>query len=191
MAQARTRRARKLSLRTRLFLATVALVAVALGIAAMTFERAARGVIVEAVHSHLDTRAKEIHDAVQRFQRERALTVRNWTEAEAMQMTLDLGDPKFAEDYLRRVVQDQAGTVAFAALVGLEGGVKAAVRPAAASLPLGYGVPEARGLELELPAVYGTEVRPDVGVDVAPLSKVWRGAPDTEELVLTATIKDF
>ena len=85
-------------------------------VAAVAFERVARGVVVEAVHSHLGARAQEVQDAVARFQRERALAVANWAEAEAMQLTIDSGDGKFAEDYLRRTIQDQDGTFAAAAL---------------------------------------------------------------------------
>ena len=151
------------SLQLRLLLTTVALVALALLVAAIAFERVAQSVVVGAVHSHLSVRAKEIHEAVQRFQRERALTVRNWAEAEAMQMTLDLGDPKFAEDYLRRVIQDQGGSISVAALIGLDGMVKAAVRSAPDNAPLGLGVPEARDLFVEdLPAIYLTEPSAEV-----------------------------
>ncbi len=57
------------SLRLRLLLATVALVAVALLVAAVAFERVARGVVMEAVHSHLRSRAQEVQDSVERFHR--------------------------------------------------------------------------------------------------------------------------
>ncbi len=180
------------SLQLRLLLTTVALVALALLVAAIAFERVAQSVVVGAVHSHLSVRAKEIHEAVQRFQRERALTVRNWAEAEAMQMTLDLGDPKFAEDYLRRVIQDQGGSISVAALIGLDGMVKAAVRSAPDNAPLGLGVPEARDLFVEdLPAIYLTEPSTEVSVDVAPMSRLVRGARDVDVMLLTASIKDF
>ncbi len=68
------------SLRLRLLAASVMLLVLALGVAAIAFERAARNVVIDAVHSHLQARAKEVHEAVARFQRERALTVRNWAE---------------------------------------------------------------------------------------------------------------
>jgi sigma-B regulation protein RsbU (phosphoserine phosphatase) len=179
------------SLRLRLFMATVALVAIALGIAAFAFERVARSVVVDAVHSHLTARATEIHDAVQRFQSERALTVRNWAEAEAMQMTLDLGDPKFVEDYLDRVIQDQGGSISYAALIGLDGEVKAAVRAAPAKAQRGFPVPEARGLPVQIPAIYRTEASVQVWVDITPLSRIIQGANDQPVVVLTSTIVDF
>jgi sigma-B regulation protein RsbU (phosphoserine phosphatase) len=179
------------SLRLRLFVATVALVAIALGIAAFAFERVARSVVVGAVHSHLTARATEIHDAVQRFQRERALTVRNWAEAEAMQMTLDLGDPKFVEDYLDRVIQDQGGSITYAALIGLDGEVKAAVRSAPGKAQRGFPVPEARGLPVQLPAIYATEASAQVAVDILPLAKIIQGGSSEDVMLLTASIVDF
>ena len=116
------------SLRLRLLFATVTLVAVALGVAALGFEQVARRVVTAAVRDHLSARSREVQEAVLRFQRERELTVRNWAEAEAMQLTLDSGDPKFAEDYLRRLIQEQGGSIAAAALVGPEASMRAGVR---------------------------------------------------------------
>lgn len=185
-----TQRART-SLRVRLTIASVAVLAVALGVAALAFEWVARGVVVEAVRSHLTARATEIHEAAQRFQRERALSVRNWAEAEAMQMSLDSGDPKFAEDYLRRVIQDQGGSISAAALVGLDGEIRAAVRAAPARARRGIGLAELRGLVVDLPALHTREFSPEVAVDVAPLSTFLRGAPPGDVLLLTASIKDF
>lgn len=180
------------SLRARLFAVTVALVATALAIAAVAFERSARSVIVDAVHSHLEARVKEVHDAVQRFQRERALTVRNWAEAEAMQMSLDSGDPKFAEDYLRRVIQDLGGTLSVVALLGPDGDVRAAVRAAPQSQQRGYGILEARGFKIELPAVKeASEGDRETVATIAPLSRVLRGGADVDVLVLVSPIKDF
>ncbi len=138
----------KNSLRIRLLLATLVLVALALGAAAIAFERVARSVIVDAIHSHLAARAQEVQTAVTRFQRERSLAVQNWAEAEAMQMTLDSGDPKFAEDYLRRIIQDQAGTIAAAALLDPDGGIIAAVREAPEGDRRGVPVVVLRGLVL-------------------------------------------
>jgi phosphoserine phosphatase RsbU/P len=192
------------SLRVRLLLATVALLAVALAIAAVSFERAARSVIVAAVHSHLSARAKEVHDAVARFQRERDLSVRNWGEAEAMQMTLDSGDGKFAEDYLRRIIQDQNGTVAAAALLGIDGEVMAAVRAAGADQRRGTGIPEIRGLVVSLPVIKvltqpapgaakteaGETTFRDGAADIGPLSALLPGS-EGDVLFLAAPIKDF
>ena len=114
------------SLRLRILLTTLALIVLALGVAVGAFERVARTVIRDAIHSHLSARAREVQDSVGRFQRERMLTVRNWAEAEAMQLTLDSGDPKFAEDHFRKTIQDQGGAVT--AVAGAMSGFCAAGR---------------------------------------------------------------
>ncbi|ACL64322.1 protein serine/threonine phosphatase [Anaeromyxobacter dehalogenans 2CP-1] len=179
------------SLRLRLLVATVALLALALAAAAMAFERVARSVVVDAVHSHLAARAKEVHEAVVRFQGERALTVRNWAEAEAMQMSLDSGDPKFAEDYLRRTIQDQGGAIGAAALLAPDGEIRAAVRAAPGAAPRGIALGEMRGIVVELPGLARTGQDAAVATDVVPLSSLLRGAPEGNALVLTAPVKDF
>src|SRR5512145_57686 len=110
----------KTSLQLRLLVTTLVLLALALGVAVFSFERVASSVVSEAVHSHLSARAREVQDSVARFQRERALTVHEWASSRAMQDTFDLGDPKFAEDHLRRAIQDQGGSVTAALLLSLE-----------------------------------------------------------------------
>jgi sigma-B regulation protein RsbU (phosphoserine phosphatase) len=50
----------KTSLRLRLLVTTLVLLTVALGIAVFAFERVARSIVGEAVHSHLAARAKEV-----------------------------------------------------------------------------------------------------------------------------------
>jgi phosphoserine phosphatase RsbU/P len=177
------------SLRVRLLLASVALLVVALATAAVAFERAARSVIVEAVHGHLAGRATEVHEAVHRFLRERAVSVRNWAEAEAMQMSIDSGDPKFAEDYLRRVVQDQEGAITAVALLATDGAVTAEVR-AAPGEKRGKAVTEARGKVVSLPGLALAE-KGQMASDVGPLATLVPGADDAAVLFLTVPVKDF
>lgn len=184
------RRARS-SLRLRLLVATVALVAVALFVAAIAFERVARGVVMEAVHSHLRSRAQEVQDSVDRFQRERALTVGNWSEAEAMQLTIDSGDGKFAEDYLRRTIQDQNGAFTAAALLSPDGEILATVRDGSSRRRLGMGLPELRGLVVELGAVEAARQADAVRIGFSSLSSLLKGASDGEVLFVAAPVKDF
>ena len=186
----------KNSLRVRLIVATLVLVALALGVAAIAFERVARSVIVDAIHSHLAARAQEVQTAIARFQRERSLAVQNWAEAEAMQMTIDSGDPKFAEDYLRRIIQDQAGTIAAAALLDPDGAVIAAVREAPEGDRRGVPIVVVRGLVLGDPSVRaalaargGQDSLASVGI--APLSRMDPRGGDTPTLLITAPVKDF
>jgi sigma-B regulation protein RsbU (phosphoserine phosphatase) len=180
------------SLRVRLLVATLALLALALAIAAVAFERVARSVVVEAVHSHLSARAKEVHEAVLRFQRERALTVRNWSEADAMQSTLDSGDPKFAEDYLKRTIQDQGGAFDVAALLTPSGEIRAAVRHSEGGERRGVGISELRGKVLDLPVVKMAAGKGEFAVGLAQLSELDPLAPpDAPTLYLAAPVKDF
>jgi sigma-B regulation protein RsbU (phosphoserine phosphatase) len=179
------------SLRLRLLLATVALVAVALLVAAVAFERVARGVVMEAVHSHLRSRAQEVQDSVERFQRERALTVGNWSDAEAMQLTIDSGDGKFAEDYLRRTIQDQNGAFTAVALLSTDGEILAAVRDGTARRRLGMGLPELRQLVVELGAVEAAREADAIRLGFSPLSALLKGAVDDDVLIIAAPVKDF
>src|SRR6266568_4406407 len=141
------------SLRLRLLGATLTVLAIALAVSVLGFEHVARGVVLDAAHSHLTARAREVLEATERFQRERELTAHNWAEAEAMQLSLDSGDPKFAEDYLKRAIQDQGGAFSLAALPGADEGVVSAL--------LEPGAPTRRpGLELyQTPATRWLAVR--------------------------------
>jgi sigma-B regulation protein RsbU (phosphoserine phosphatase) len=186
----------KNSLRFRLILATVALVALALCVAAVGFERVARSVIVDAVHSHLGARAQEVQTAIGRYQRERALTVQNWAEAEAMQMSLDSGDPKFAEDYLRRTIQDQVGTIAAAALLDLDGAIIAAVRETSAGERRGVPVVTLRGMVLGEPTVQAAlagrvDALQGVAAGLAPMSLLDPTEGGALTVLVAAPIKDF
>jgi sigma-B regulation protein RsbU (phosphoserine phosphatase) len=167
------------------------LVVLALGVAAVAFERAARNVVIEAVHSHLQARAKEVHESVTRFQRERALTVRNWAETEAMQLTLDSKDPKFAEDYLRRTVQDQGGAISAAALVDDRGRVVAAVRAAAPEERRAVPLQGLRGARLDpkLLAEAADAVEVEVVLTQHGIIDPEQGSGDT--LLFIAPIRDF
>jgi len=184
------RRARS-SLRLRLLLATVAVLATALLVAAVAFERVARSVVMDAVHTHLRSRGQEVQDALARFQRERALTVASWSEAEAMQLTIDSGDGKFAEDHLRRTVQDQNGAFAAVALLSPDGEILAAVRSGPSSRKFGIGLAELRGYVVELPAVEQARAANAVRIAFAPLSALLRGGSANEVLYVAAPIKDF
>jgi len=179
------------SLRLRILLATLALVAIALGVAAFAFERVARSVILEAVHSHLGARANEVQEAVERFQRERALTVRNWSEAEAMQLTLDSGDPKFAEDYLKRTIQDQDGAIAAAALLTIEGEIVVLVRPGAEGERRGVGVAELAGETVDATAIPLAAEGDLVGISLGPLAALVPGSTEGDAILLAAPVVDF
>jgi len=179
------------SLRLRLLLTTVVLLAVALALAVFAFERVARSVVADAVHSHLSARAKEIQDSLSRFQRERALTVHEWAAARAMQDTFDMGDPKFAEDHLRRAIQDQGGAVVAAALLSVDEKVVAMVRNAPQGA-WGIAVETARGTQLDVAALRGKAAVEDaVSISLAPLSGVLPGEKATDTLVMTAPVRDF
>jgi sigma-B regulation protein RsbU (phosphoserine phosphatase) len=181
------------SLRLRLLAATVVLVALALAAAAMGFERAARGVVTDAVVDHLTARSREVHEAVVRFQKERALTVRNWAESEAMQLTLDSGDPKFAEDFLRRLIQEQGGSIAAAALVGPESSVVAGVRAGKPGERRGKALTPQLGRTIRLDCLDAALEGEALNVEMAKLSAIDTGAADgSEPVVLVAVpVKDF
>jgi sigma-B regulation protein RsbU (phosphoserine phosphatase) len=178
------------SLRLRLLVTTLALLAVALGLAVFSFERVARSVVGDAIHSHLAARAKEVQDSVGRFQRERALTVHEWASSRAMQDTFDLGDPKFAEDHLRRSIQDQGGAITAAALLSLEEQVVTLVRDAPEGA-WGIAVEAARGRKLDVAALRGQSPENQVSVALAPLSTVVPGETATDTIVMTAPVRDF
>lgn len=181
----------RISLRMRLFLATVLLVAAALGLAAVGFERAARNVVVSAVHSHLTARSLEFKEAVLRFQRERALSVRNWSEIDAMQLSLDSGDPKFAEDYLRRAIQDQGGSIAAAALLDASGKVIAAVRAGTKGERRGVALEAQRGRRIETAPVPAARAGFVMSVALGRLSDVDAEALATPAVVVATPVRDF
>lgn len=183
--------ARSSSLRLRLLAATVVLVALALGVAALGFEWVARGVVTDAVLDHLSARSREVHEAVVRFQQERALTIRNWAEAEAMQLTLDSGDPKFAEDYLRRLIQEQGGSIAAAALVGPEAGMTAGVRAAAATERRGVALAAQRNRTIRIDAIDRALEGEPLSVELGVLSQVDAEGGDEPVLLVAVPVKDF
>jgi sigma-B regulation protein RsbU (phosphoserine phosphatase) len=179
------------SLRLRILLTTLGLLALALGLAVFAFERVAHSVVTDAVHSHLSARAKEVQESVARFQRERAINLRSWSEAEAMQLTLDSGDPKFAEDHLRKTIQDQAGGITAAALLDLDERVVALVRDAPAGEYRGVAVPELRGTTVDVAALRKGATEDDISVTLAPLSALVQGATDGDTVVMVAPVRDF
>jgi sigma-B regulation protein RsbU (phosphoserine phosphatase) len=179
------------SLRLRILLTTLGLIVLALGVAVFAFERVARTVIRDAIHSHLSARAREVQDSVGRFQRERVLTTRNWAEAEAMQLTLDSGDPKFAEDHFRKTIQDQGGAVEAVALLDLEERIVALVRHAHGEAPRGETLSGTRGTAVDVAVLRGGAAEEDVSVSLAPLARVVAGAGEGETVVMTAPVRDF
>jgi sigma-B regulation protein RsbU (phosphoserine phosphatase) len=179
------------SLRVRLLVATVVLVALALGGAAIGFERVARRVVTEAVQDHLSARSREVHEAVRRFQKERALTVRNWAEAEAMQLTLDSGDPKFAEDFLRRLIQEQGGSIAAAALLGPEAAITGGVRAGPAGARRGVALATQHGRTIRLASVDAALEGEPLSVEMGVLSQIDEAGGDEPVLLLVVPVKDF
>ncbi|HEY6002803.1 MAG TPA: SpoIIE family protein phosphatase [Anaeromyxobacter sp.] len=179
------------SLRLRILLTTLGLLALALGIAVVAFERVAESIVSDALHAHLAARASEVQESVGRFQRERRLAVATWAAAEAMQLTLDSGDPKFAEDHLRKTIQDQGGTFTSAALVDLHDAVLALVREAPKNEERGVVVPAARGIVVDV-AYLRRGCPPDaVSVALAPLYMILPGGDDVVTVVMTAPVRDF
>jgi sigma-B regulation protein RsbU (phosphoserine phosphatase) len=179
------------SLRLRILLTTLGVLAFALAIAIFAFERVAHSVVTDAVHSHLRARAKEVQESVTRFQRERMLTVRGWAEAEAMQLTLDSGDPKFAEDHLRKSIQDQGGAITAVALLDFRDEVVAIVRDAPATEIRGVAMTGVRGTPIDVAALRGDTPEEEISVTLAPLSSFVRGATGGDTLVMVAPVRDF
>ncbi|HTP25889.1 MAG TPA: serine/threonine protein phosphatase, partial [Anaeromyxobacteraceae bacterium] len=180
------------SLRARLLAATAVLVTLALGAAAVGFERSARKVILAAIGDHLAARAREALDATRRFQDERCTAVRNWAEADAMQGTLDTGDPKFAEDYLRRTIQDQGGGISVAALLDGPGRIRAAVRYVDGGKRRGEALERLRqrmvvGLAPATLALQGQAL----AVAIAPRNALDPSDTDELSLIIAVPVKDF
>jgi sigma-B regulation protein RsbU (phosphoserine phosphatase) len=183
-------RAARTSLRLRILLTTLVLVAAALLLAVVGFERVADSIVTDALHSHLTARANEVQESVGRFQRERSLAVATWAAAEAMQLTLDSGDPKFAEDHLRRTIQDQGGAFTAVMLVDLHEAIVALVREAPASDDRGVPVPEARGIVTDVAHLRRGAGTDEVSVALAPLRLVVPEAQG-DTVVMTAPVRDF
>jgi phosphoserine phosphatase RsbU/P len=179
------------SLRLRLLLATVALVAGALFISAFGFERVARGVVQAAVQDHLQARSREVHEAVLRYQSERTKTVRSWAESEAMQLTLDSGDPKFVEDFLRRLIQDQNGSIAAAALVGPEGKLLAGVRAGAAGERRGVALTSQHGRALQLKVIGRAMADDPSAVELGVLKQLDAEAGEEPVVLVASPVRDF
>ena len=179
------------SLRVRILLTTLGVLALALAIAVFAFERVAHRVITDAVHSHLRARAREVQESVVRFQRERMLTVRGWAEAEAMQLTLDSGDPKFAEDHFRKTIQDQGGAITAVALIDFRDELVAVVRDAPATEMRGVALSGVRGTPVDVAALRGDAPQEETSVTLAPLSSFVPRAEGKDFLVMTAPVRDF
>jgi sigma-B regulation protein RsbU (phosphoserine phosphatase) len=180
----------KRSLALRVLATTLVLLAVALALAMVVFERVARNVVTEAVHSHLGARAKEVQDSVERFQRERSRTVRDWSASRALQDSFDLEDPKFAEDHLRRAIQDQEGAIAAAALLTADEKMITLVRYAPGK-QWGVAVESLGGQRLDVAALRGRAPEDAISAKLAPLSAVDPGQADRLTTVMTIPVHDF
>src|SRR5688572_14137513 len=121
----------RLSLRARLLFTALFFVALALAGGGIAFYFSAESVITRAVADHLQSRGAEILESGARHIRERTLAVETWAQAEAMQSSLDSADAKFAEDYLRRTIQDRTAAFSLALLLNSKLAIVAAVRPGA------------------------------------------------------------
>lgn len=179
------------SLRLRILVTTLALVAAALLLAVVAFDRVAGSIVSDALHSHLTARAREVQESVGRFQRERTLAVATWAAAESMQLTLDSGDPKFAEDHLRKTIQDQGGAFTAASLVDLHESILALVREAPGNEERGVLVPAARGVVVDVAHLRRGAGPDDISVALAPLRTVVPDAGDADTVVMTAPVRDF
>jgi sigma-B regulation protein RsbU (phosphoserine phosphatase) len=176
----------KLSLRTRILAATLLLVSMALVAAGIAFYGSAESAIRRATANHLRFRASEILDTSVRYQSERLAIVDTWSKSDALQSTLDNGDPKFAEDYLKRSLAANPDTFGWAALVDGQSRIVAAVASGAPPA----SVDSVRGHTLASRAV--ASVR-DGGANVVALEALQLlpgGSPDAE-LVLACPIVDF
>ncbi|HEX9241002.1 MAG TPA: SpoIIE family protein phosphatase [Anaeromyxobacter sp.] len=180
----------KKSLAFRILATTLVLLAFALAVAVLAFERVARNVIADAVHSHLGARAKEVQDSVDRFQRERTRTVHDWSGARAMQDSFDMGDPKFAEDHLRRAIQDQEGAIAAAVLLTADEKVITLVRYAPGK-QWGLAVESLRGRRLDVAKLRGHSGEDAISSGLSPLSSVDPGESDRLTMVMTTPVHDF
>jgi sigma-B regulation protein RsbU (phosphoserine phosphatase) len=186
-----TRERTRTSLRIRILLTTLGVLAFALAVAVFAFERVAHRVVTDAVHSHLRARAKEVQESVVRYQRERMLTVRGWAEAEAMQLTLDSGDPKFAEDHFRKTIQDQGGAITAVALIDFRDEIVAVVRDAPATESRGVAIPGVSGRPIDVAALRGGAAEEETSVTLAPLSSFVPGVTGADVLVMMAPVRDF
>lgn len=142
-----------LSLNARLLVTSIGLLGVGLATGGGAFFTAADNITRASTREHLQTRSAELLDAVRRHQKEKLSTVKTWAEAEVMQSSLETGEPKFAEDYLKRVIEGQEGAIGVVALLDPKGIIVTAVRPAEAAGAQGQSVEQARGKVLMNPLI--------------------------------------
>ena len=179
------------SLRLRLLGATLTVLAIALGVSVLGFEHVARGVVLDAARSHLTARAREVLEATERFQRERELTAHNWAEAEAMQLSLDSGDPKFAEDYLKRAIQDQGGAFSVVALLDAKSRVVCAVHAAPEGERRGKGREDLRKRTVRLGAEVAVASGARIGLAVGSAEPLGATPEESPALTIAAPVRDF
>src|SRR6266568_3844097 len=179
------------SLRLRLLGATLTVLAIALAVSVLGFEHVARGVVLDAARSHLTARAREVLEATERFQRERELTTHNWAEAEAMQLSLDSGDPKFAEDYLKRAIQDQGGAFSVVALLDARSRVVCAVHAAPEGERRGKGREDLRKSKVNLGAEVAVTSGARIGLAVGSAEPLGATPEESPALTIAAPVRDF
>src|SRR6266568_4492619 len=164
------------SLRLRLLGATLTVLAIALAVSVLGFEHVARG---------------EVLEATERFQRERELTTHNWAEAEAMQLSLDSGDPKFAEDYLKRAIQDQGGAFSVVALLDARSRVVCAVHAAPEGERRGTGREDLRKGTVRFEAAAAVASGAKVGLAVGSAEQLGATPEESPSLTIAAPVRDF
>ncbi len=120
----------RFSLRTQVVLISLVCMALGLFAAFVGSFRAGRSVIMSTTQAHLQSQTIEALDASRRHQKALSDAVAIWANTEAMQLSLDSKDSKFAEDYLLRAATDPG--FALAMLVDQHGTVVTAVRPTTA-----------------------------------------------------------
>jgi sigma-B regulation protein RsbU (phosphoserine phosphatase) len=176
----------KLSFRARILAATLLLVSMALIAAGIAFYSSAESAIRRATADHLRFRASEILDTSVRYQSERLAMVDTWSTSDALQSTIDTGDPKFAEDYLKRSLAANPDTFGWAVVVDGESRIVAAVASGAPPT----SVESVRGRTLASRGVDSVRERGAKRVALEALQLLPGGSPDAE-LVLACPIVDF
>lgn len=173
-----------LSFRARLVVVALLVVAAGLGAAFVGVSGAMHARIMSTLSDHLSARAVEVLEAVRRAHRGAVDTLETWAATEAMGVTLDTGDPKFAEDYLLRTVNESPFCLVL--LLDTAGRVVTAVRPASGEH--GTAVAQLRGRTLDYLGPEGPATRLQVLPAVAPLLE---HTTEGTTLIARVPVRDF
>lgn len=182
----------RLSMRAQLLVGALSLVVLALVMGGAGFFLASKQVVSGIVADELRSRAHALLESVGRYELERALGVETWAQTEAMQTTLDSGDPKFAEDYFLRTIQSRPGAFALVLLADAEGKVLTAVRDAAAGAARGEVIEKLRGTHLSKSMIAAAQG--NARDRFAPASDELRSSVALEEdsgMTIVAPVRDF